>query len=214
MTVFNRHIKARSMDDSEMAAQNVHNYFVYRALHDISEHQPEFLGYAEDHHRLARRDFGTHPAAPMFRFRHPKHGDMHLVSRDSEDGTHFTVSYADHPTHLSGFDKREETFRHERFSSHVVEARFDSEASNADPASIQLDAANAFGTIESTLECFVSANGNDIKDGQVLSMQFLDNANQATFGFGSVGIFPDADLGGVLKDFTPRGLPLTGGTNC
>lgn len=126
---------------------------------------------------------------------------------------HFTVSYADHPTHLAGFDKREETFRHERFSSNVVEARFDTQASMADPGNIQLDAANAFGTIESTLECFVGPNGK-IKDDHVLSMQFLDNANKATFGFGSVGIFPDASLNGKLKDFTPRGLPLEGGMNC
>lgn len=213
LTVFGRHINSRDLDKSETTAQRFHDVLTYHAVRGLSEHEPEFLGYAEDHHHLASRDFGSHPLAPMFRLRHSKYGDMHLVSRDSDEGIHYTVSYADHPTHLTGFDKRNEVFRHERFSSHVVEGRFDSEASLADPGNIQLDAANAFNTIESTLECFLAPDAN-YKDDHVLSMQYLDNANRATFGFGSIGIFPQADLNGKLRDFTPRGLPLTGGQNC
>lgn len=68
----------------------------------LSTKEPEFLGYAEDDHRLAKKEFGIHPRVPMFQFDHFKHGSMEVTIRDTLNGTFVTETYAGHPTHLLG----------------------------------------------------------------------------------------------------------------
>ena len=53
-------------------AQDAHEDFVRRQLRSLSSKEPEFLGYAQDDHRLAKKDFGLHPRVPMFQFDHFK----------------------------------------------------------------------------------------------------------------------------------------------
>lgn len=122
-------------------AQDAHEDFVRRQLRSLSSKEPEFLGYAQDDHRLAKKDFGLHPRVPMFQFDHFKHGSMEITTRDTLNGTYITAAYAGHPTHLLGRRqihdlkqkmKREEVYDHELFKTGVLEARFDGDASEAD----------------------------------------------------------------------------------
>ncbi|KAE8393876.1 hypothetical protein ETB97_011821 [Aspergillus alliaceus] len=207
------HVFGRDLDGVDMTPQKAHNHFVHKALRSLSvDDEVDFVGYAPDSHKLARRGSSVHPLAPMFRFNHHKYGPMELTSRDTGDnGVHFTISYAGHPTHHASQEKRDEFFRHERLDQHLMEARFDSEASGADPGDISFKGAEAFGKIEKQVECFA---GTEWNEGNVLSVQMYDQANKATFGFASIGIFPDDSVDSGLKDFGPRGLPLTGGQDC
>ncbi|RJE24495.1 hypothetical protein PHISCL_03187 [Aspergillus sclerotialis] len=82
--------------------QNTHDGFVRRQLRSLSTKEPEFLGYTQDDHRLAKKDFGLHPRVPMFRFDHFKHGQMEITTRDTLNGTFITAAHAGHPTHLLG----------------------------------------------------------------------------------------------------------------
>ena len=198
-----------------MTSQKAHNHFVHKAIRGLSvggDDAVEFIGYAPESHKLARRSSTIHPLAPMFRFTHHRHGPMQLTSRDTgENGMHFTISYGDHPTHHASQEKRDEFFRHERLDENLMEARFDSEAAAADPGDITFNGAEAFDQIEKQVECFT---GDGWNEGNVLSVQMYDQANQATFGYGSVGIFPDNGVDSALEDFTPRDMPLTGGQDC
>ncbi|EHA20578.1 hypothetical protein CBS63078_2490 [Aspergillus niger] len=206
---------ARDLDSlpaKNMTSQKAHNHFVHNALRSLSTDEVDFVGYAPDSHKLARRDSSVHPFAPMFRFNHHKYGPMELTSRDTgEGGVHFTISYAGHPTHHATQEKRDEFYKHERLNEHLMEGRFDSEASSADPGDITFNGADAFGQIESQVECFA---GTEWNEGNVLSVQMYDQANHATFGFASIGIFPDNSVDSGLQGFEPQGMPLTGGQNC
>lgn len=200
------------LNESSAISQRAHNHFVHQALGGLEVDDVAFVGYAPDNHKLNRRDSTVHPHAPMFRFTHTRYGPMELTSRDTgDDGLHFTITYGDHPTHHASQVKRDEFFRHERLSQNLMEARFDSEASRADPGDISFSGADAFSKIESQMECFVGTAWNA---GHVLSVQMFDQANKATFGYGSMGLFPDHSVDSALKSFGPRGLPLTGGQNC
>ena len=158
----------------------------------LSTKEPEFLGYAEDDHRLVKKEFGIHPRVPMFQFDHFKHGSMEMTIRDTLNGTFVTAAYAGHPTHLLGRRqiqdlkqkmKRQEVYDHEMFQTGVLEARFDGDASQADTASISADAGTLFNTFEPEVACFVDG---DYKGGNVLDVQMYDKNNRATFGFGMI----------------------------
>jgi hypothetical protein len=201
-----------SLDAMNTTSQKAHNHFVHNALRSLSADGVDFIGYAPDSHKLARRGSSVHPYAPMFRFNHSKYGPMELTSRDTgEGGVHFTISYAGHPTHQTTQAKRDEFYKHERLDEHLMEGRFDSEASSADPGDISFNGADAFDQIEKQVECFA---GTEWNEGNVLSVQMYDQANQATFGFASIGIFPDDGADSGLQDFEPQGMPLTGGQGC
>lgn len=206
---------ARDLDSlpaQNMTSQKAHNHFVHNALRTLSTDEVEFVGYAPDSLKLARRDLSVHPFAPMFRFNHRKYGPMELTSRDTGDsGVHFTISYAGHPTHHASQAKRDEYYQHERLTEYLMEGRFDSSASSADPGDISFNGAAAFDKIEHQVECFA---GTQWDEGNVLSVQMHDNANRATFGYASIGIFADNSVDSGLEKFGPRGLPLTGGQDC
>jgi len=181
---------------------------VHEALTKISVGDVEFVGYAPDNHRLARRAIASseHPYAPMFKFEHKKYGKMEITSRDTgAKGLHVTISYGGHPTHHASKEKRDEYYEHERLDSGIMEGRFDGDASNADPATITFDADSGFDQVESALECGM---GDSWEDGSVVSVQMYDTANEATFAFGSIGIFADNSVDSGLEDFEPTGLPL------
>ena len=161
-----------------------------RQLQSLSNSEPKFLGYAEDDHRLAKKDFGIHRHVPMFQFEHFKHGSMEMTTRDTLNGTFITAAYSGHPTHLLGRRqiqdlrqkmKRQEVYDHEMFETGVLEARFDGDASEADPASINSDAGTLFNTFEPDISCFMK---DDYKDKNILDVQMYDKTNKATFGFG------------------------------
>lgn len=82
--------------------QSQHDEFVRRQLRSLSTKEPEFLGYAEDDHRLAKKDFGLHPRVPMFQFDHIRHGSMEMTTRGTLNGTFITAAHSGHPTHLLG----------------------------------------------------------------------------------------------------------------
>jgi hypothetical protein len=184
---------------SQLETQDIHERLIAEVLRR-SFGDTEFLGYVSEAHRLmGRGNEHRHPAAPIHRIRHPRHGLMDIASREHVNGTRFTITYAN-----SGLAKRQ-SFQHEKLSTDLMEARFDYEASQADPGHPLFNAAGGYDQLESELTCF--GNGN-WEGGKVISAQFYDTSAQATFGFASVGIFPGADLGGQLMDFTPRGMPL------
>ncbi|KAF4626425.1 hypothetical protein G7Y89_g11734 [Cudoniella acicularis] len=119
----------------------------------------EFLGYVSKSHRLAGRDDEhMNPVAPIYRIQHPRHGKMDIASRDHINGTRFTISYANH-----GLAKRQ-SFQHERLSDHLMEARFDTGASEADPANPSFDAAGGYQQIENEIACFAGALGRLLGD--------------------------------------------------
>ena len=178
----------------DAVAQNEHDEFVRHQLQSLSNSEPKFLGYADDDHRLAKKDFGIHRRVPMFQFEHFKHGSMEMTTRDTLNGTFITAAYSGHPTHLLGRCqiqdlrqkmKRQEVYDHEMFETGVLEARFDGDASKADPASINSDAGTLFNTFEPDILCFMKG---DYKDKNILDVQMYDKTNKATFGFGK---FPD-----------------------
>lgn len=179
-------------------AQNDHNDFVYRQLRSLSSSNPEFFGYAKSDHRLAKKDFGNHPLVPMFRFDHFKHGSMEMTTRDTMNGTFVTAAYSGHPTHLLGRRHIEDLKSHmkyqelddrEALDSGVLGARFDADASESDPASLNTDAVTLFKTFESEVSCFI---GGNVKNKSVLDVQMYAQTNRATFGFGmcSILVYP------------------------
>lgn len=211
LNVFSR----RALEGREVTAQKAHNHFVHRAISSIADGEVEFVGYAPANHKLATRASEVHPFAPMFRFKHKRFGRMELTSRDAgAKGMFFTVSYEGHPTHLATKEKRDEYYQHERLSSSLMEGRFDSSASLADPATIEFDGAGAFDQVESEIECFMNDNGDSWPDGNVMSVQMYDQANEATFGFASIGMFADNSVDSGLENFEATGQPLTGGQDC
>lgn len=180
----------------ELDAQLEHNEFVRDQLRSLSFREPEFLGYAEDDHKLARRDFGTHPLVPMFRFDHSELGSMEITSRDTHNGTFFTLAHAGKSTHLLGRRqlkelhakvKRGEDYDHETLTGGAVEARFGADASQADPATLSAQAGDLFNTVYPEMDCFM---GQNLKDSSVLDVQMFDKTNRATFGFGRFFVLP------------------------
>lgn len=53
-------------------------------------------------------------------------------------------------------------------------ARFDGEASQANPASVDADAGKLFNTIEPELDCFLN---NDLHHSNILDVQMFDKTN-------------------------------------
>lgn len=96
-----------SLPATNMTSQKARNQFVHNALCSLSTDEVDFVRYAPDSRKVARRNSNIHPFAPMFRFNHRKYGLMELTSRDTgEFGVHFTLSYAGHPTHHATPRKR------------------------------------------------------------------------------------------------------------
>ncbi|KAJ7855481.1 hypothetical protein B0H14DRAFT_2579348 [Mycena olivaceomarginata] len=166
--------------------QERHDDLMRRVLGDFSTEPVEFLGYAPETHRLARRSEGT--------------AAMDIVSREHLNSTRFTVSYAMPDTRIG----KRQSFQHETLSSDLFEARFDGSAEGADP-NADFDAASGYQTVENTISCFAAGTW---QGGQVLSAQMYDNSAEETFAFASMGIFTDDSADGVLQAFTPQGLPL------
>lgn len=187
-------------DDAE-----IHQRRLEAAIHHILGrsfgHDPELLGHVGHTHRLGRRDaqYYLHPRAPLFRFSHPVLGLMDLAAREHANGTHFTLSYANH-----GLERRQ-SFQHERLSDHLFEGRFDAAAPLSDPARPSLDPAAAYDDVLDAVSCFA---GGEWRDGHVLSVQMYDNAHHATFGYASLGIFENGDADADLQGFGPTGMPL------
>ncbi|KAJ7721406.1 hypothetical protein B0H14DRAFT_3098477 [Mycena olivaceomarginata] len=170
-----------------------HDDLMSRVLGDFSREPIEFLGYAPEAHRLARRGEGDlHPHAPVFRFTHPKYGLMDIVSRDHANSTRFTVSYR-------------QSFQHETLSTDLFEARFDGGIEAQDPGA-DFNAASGYQQIENTIQCFGPGTW---EAGNVLSAQMFDNSAQETFAFASMGVFADDSTDGTLEAFTPRGMPFS-----
>jgi hypothetical protein len=210
----------RAINDglTEIDDQMQHEYEVLSHLRSLSHRdmpEPEFLGYADADHRFSKRGEGKHPAIPIYRFEHFKLGSMEIATRDTYNGTWFTLAYAGHPTHLLGerrkreyiaLAKRDEYYKHELLTSGAVEARFDTEAQNADPADLTADAQGLFNTFEGEVECAI---GDSYPDGSVFSVQMFDQTNQATFGFGSIAVYnSDADADSIETFESTAQLPL------
>lgn len=219
----------------DLDAQLNHNDFVHHQLRSLSTREPEFLGYTEDDHKLAQRDFGTHPLVPMFQFEHSQLGSMELTSQDTHNRTFFTLAHAGKFTHLLGRRqlnelhakvKRGEDYDHETLTGGAVEARFDAEASNADPATLSAEAGSLFDTVYPEMDCFMH---QDLKDSSVFDVQMFDKTNHATFGFGesfllplppflylqnvdfrlgSIGVYNNDDDANSIADLQPQGQPL------
>lgn len=83
----------------------------------------------------------------------------------------------------------------------MIEGRFDSEASSADPGDSSCNGADAFDRIEKQVECFA---GTQWDEGNVLPVQMYGQANRATSVFASTGIFPDSSVDSGLQGFEPR----------
>ncbi|KAK7750858.1 hypothetical protein SLS62_007257 [Diatrype stigma] len=174
---------------------------LHRAFGSDGATPPEFLGYVADGHRLSGRDDEhAHPRAPIFRIRHPRHGLLDVASRRHVNHTRVAISYANG----GGLEARQ-SFQHERLSDHVFEGRFDENAREADPAKPSFDAAGGYDQIEESIRCYA---GGEWRPGHVLSAQMFDDTNKATFGFASMGIFPNHDADSTLQDFKPSGMPL------
>ncbi|KUM63247.1 hypothetical protein ACN42_g3875 [Penicillium freii] len=198
----------------ELDAQLDHNEFVRHQLRSLSSQEPEFLGYAEEDHKLARREFGTHPLVPMFRFDHSEFGSMEITSRDTHNGTFFTLAHAGHSTHMLGRRqlnelhakvKRGEDYDHQTLTGGAVEARFDADASSSDPATLSAQAGDLFKTVYPQMNCFM---GQKLKDSSVLDVQMYDKTNHATFGFGTLGVYKNDDDANSIADMEPEGQPL------
>ncbi|KAJ7210127.1 hypothetical protein GGX14DRAFT_394924 [Mycena pura] len=192
---------------TEELYQAHHDDLMRRVLGGFSAEPVEFLGYAPEAHRLARRGAGhLHPFAPVFRFTHPTHGLMDIVSREHANSTRFTVSYAAQDTH-PGLGRRQ-SFQHETLSTDLFEGRFDGGVEAEDPGA-DFDAASGYPQIENTLKCFAGTFGAQWDGSSVLSGQMFDNSAQETFAFGSMGIFNDDSADGPLEGFTPQGMPFS-----
>lgn len=188
-----------SLNKRDALAQAGHDGVIYHLLRSLShEKEPEFLGYTEKDHRLARREFGTHPLVPMFRFDHFKHGSMEITSRDTLNGTFITLAYAGQSTHLLGrrqladMNKRQEDYDDETLTGGAVEARFDTQASQADPANLTADAGDIFNTFEPEISCILGDEG--VHDASILDIQMYDKTNEATFGFGTIFLFSSSSF--------------------
>lgn len=211
-------ILRRDLGDEQMQNQLAHHDTVRHVLRSMSHAdypEPEFIGYTDDDHRLARRDGGLHPLVPAFRFEHYKLGSMELASRDTVNGTFISLAPTGSSMHLLGraqqiervrrMKKREEVYDHELITGGAVEARFDTEASNADPADLSVDAGQLFDTFEPEVECFIPDN---IHDSSILDVQMYDQTNRATFGFASIGIYNSEEDAASIESMTPQGMPL------
>ncbi|KAJ7019283.1 hypothetical protein C8F04DRAFT_1404362 [Mycena alexandri] len=181
--------------------QEHHDDLMRRVLGGFSPESVEFLGYAPEAHRLARRSEGhLHPHAPVFRFMHPRHGLMDIVSREHVNSTRFTVSYAAPHTRIG----RRQSFQHETLSSDLFEARFDGGTEGDDPGA-DFNAASGYQQVESAISC---VGDGTWRAGQVLSAQMYDRSLDTTFAFASMGIIADDSADGALQSFTPQGMPL------
>ncbi|KAJ7642609.1 hypothetical protein DFH06DRAFT_1427237 [Mycena polygramma] len=182
--------------------QGRHDDLMRRVLSGLSTEPVEFLGYAPEAHRLARRgEADLHSHAPVFRFVHPTHGPMDIVSREHVNTTRFTVSYAAPDTHLG----KRQSFQHETVNEFLFEARFDGGVEAQDPGA-DFDAASGYQQVDNTISCFAQGQwqGSD-----VLSAQMYDNSAQKTFAFASLGLFaPNPSPDGAFQGYAPQGMPL------
>ncbi|KAI1360229.1 hypothetical protein F5Y08DRAFT_317855 [Xylaria arbuscula] len=186
--------------------QLIHERIISHVLNETFGHS-EFIGYTSADHRLgARDDDHLHPHAPIFRFKHPRHGFMDIASREHVTGTRFTISYA------KGLEKRDldhlgrrQSFQHEKLTGGILEARFDEEAAKADRCNPTFDAAGAFDQLEDTVKCFTGGNW---PDGNILMAKFYDSSCEATMGFAHLAFFENESNGKGLENLTPSGMPL------
>lgn len=156
---------------------------------------------------------------------------MEITTRDTHNGTFFTVAHAGQSTHLMGrrqLDKfhakmkRQEVYDHELLKEGAVEARFDPKASQANPAKMSANAGDLFNVIMPDIDCFM---GQDLKDGSILDVQMYDKTNRATFGFGwfylpsrlfaeanwllgSIGVYKNTEDSNSIEQMAPEGMPL------
>jgi hypothetical protein len=204
------HLTSRGLSPAEAHLQYFHNDLTADLIHSAGLGDPEFLGYAEDSHQLHKRD-GVHALAPRFAFQHPRHGPMVLSTMFANASTHVTVE----PWIIGNprVAKRwQEQYQAEVLDNkRLVEGRFDHSATQADPGNIEVDAAEMFPVAEDTLHCALGGDGWPLD--QVLDVQFYDDANRATFGYASVGVFGDAGPEGDLGNLEPQ-PPVTGGEDC
>lgn len=121
---------------------------------------------------------------------------MEITSRDTHNGTFFTLAHAGHSTHMLGRRqlnelhakvKRGEDYDHQTLTGGAVEARFDADASSSDPATLSAQAGDLFKTVYPQMNCFM---GQKLKDSSVLDVQMYDKTNHATFGFGRTSLLP------------------------
>ncbi|KAI1409880.1 hypothetical protein F5Y13DRAFT_192891 [Hypoxylon sp. FL1857] len=186
--------------------QILHERLISHALNQTFG-ESEFIGYASEDHRLgARHDEHLHPLAPIFRFRHPRHGLMDVAAREHISGTRFTITYAN-GLEKRGLDHlgRRQSFQHEALNGAILEARFDEEAAQADPCNPTFDAANAFDQLENEIKCFTNGNW---PDGSVLKAQIYDSSCEATMGFVHMAFFENNSTAEVLQNMKPAGMPL------
>lgn len=191
-----------------------HDYHVLSAVRRAGFHDAEFVGYEDDSHPFSKRD-GVHPFAPRIRFTHPTGDRLVATTRDTNTSTHITLSpwFEEHEEHHLA--ERAAQFRHERLNNGLIEGRFDRQAQNADPNQLMTDATDkqAFRVVEDSLKCFYKEkNLNGWPPGATFDMQMYDNTNKETFGYGSIGVFPNDESTAVVG-LQPQ-PPLTGGQNC
>ncbi|RWA04938.1 hypothetical protein EKO27_g10172 [Xylaria grammica] len=186
--------------------QIIHERLISHVLNETFGHS-EFIGYASADHRLgARDDEHLHPHAPIFRFKHPRHGLMDIAAREHLTGTRFAISYAN-GLEKRGLDHlgRRQSFQHEQLSGEILEARFDEEAAQSDPCNPMFDAAGAFDQLEDAIGCFT---GGSWPDGNVPKAQVYDSSCEATMGFAHAAFFENNSTADVLKNLEPSGMPL------
>ncbi|KAI7465999.1 hypothetical protein KC351_g14683 [Hortaea werneckii] len=189
----------------------VHNYITHLMIRDAGYSDVEFLGYEDDEHQLSKRSTEVHPLVPRFRFTHHAYGPLIMATKDTNSTHHITL----HPEESNPkFAKRDAQFREERLSDHLMEGRFDKEASQSDSATLSATAQGSFGMVESGIKCFANEQGmTQWPSKGTIDMQMYDNANRVTFGYGSIGIFDDHSTDGQFHDLQPQ-PPLTGGMSC
>ncbi|KAI7280532.1 hypothetical protein KC345_g4697 [Hortaea werneckii] len=204
-------LQSRSLSEDEHHNQMVHNYITHLMIRDAGYSDVEFLGYEDDEHQLSKRSTEVHPLVPRFRFTHHAYGPLIMATKDTNPTHHITL----HPEESNPkFAKRDAQFREERLSDHLMEGRFDKQASQSDSATLSATAQGSFGMVESGIKCFVNEQGmTQWPSKGTNDMQMYDNANRVTFGYGSIGIFDDHNTDGQFHDLQPQ-PPLTGGMSC
>ncbi|KAK4622435.1 uncharacterized protein CLAFUR5_07063 [Fulvia fulva] len=210
-----RALQGRGLSIDEQWNQYFHNDFTASMIRDSNFGEGEFLGYADDNHQLTKRD-GVHALVPRYKFAHPTHGPMILSTRFTNTTSHITVE-----PYIVGNPKIHKRYQEEYQKeiledNKLLEARFDHEAADADPAGdgITIDPVNTFQMAEDTLHCALSGRTDDGWPlDQVLDVQAYDDTNKATFGYATLGVFNNHDHDNELGDLQPQ-PPITGGEDC
>ncbi|KAI7223498.1 hypothetical protein KC333_g378 [Hortaea werneckii] len=204
-------LESRSLMEDEHYNQMAHNYFTHNLIRDAGYSDVEFLGYEDEKHQLSKRSTEIHPLVPRFRFTHHKYGPLVMATKETNSTHHITLHPEDSDPKLA---LRDAEFRKERLSDHLMEGRFDKEASEADSAHLSATARGSFDLVYDSLECFVNDQGlTQWPSKGTIDMQMYDNTNKMTFGYGSIGIFDDHSTDPQFGDLKPH-PPLTGGMDC